>query len=467
MKVVSKTRGLIVLGLLAVLCATTAAREHKPPQFQDGDSVCIVGDSITHGGKYQKFLYLFYATRFPDRKLRMYNCGVSGDTANGACARFEWDILSHKPTVATILLGMNDVGRSLYGKDKTDEASKKRQKGNIDRHVEKMKELAEKLKKAKCEIIFLTPTIYEQVAEMPTPNNFGCNDGLETCGEEAKKIAKKHRAGVVDVHALMNEISAKHQKDDPTFTIVGKDRVHPGDVGHFVVAYAILKAQDVPSCVATMSINAAKGKVVEQANCRITDLDASAEGVGFTCLASALPYPVADRERPALDLVPFMQEMNQERLIVTGLSPGQYEVVIDDTSVGEYSADELKAGINLAANPKTPQYQQAMEVHALNEKRHSLESGRLRTIAAMRHWTFSKLGIDPDDFEAAKEALEKKLAKMKESNSKYYKYHKGQTERFLKYKPQEKEITKDWQDAMAAMCDVNKPKPHRFVIKRK
>ncbi|MEW6354971.1 MAG: SGNH/GDSL hydrolase family protein [Planctomycetota bacterium] len=462
-----RKRTILTGWILACLIAAALGADRAPAQFKDGDTVCVIGDSITHGGKYQKFVYLFYATRFPDRKIRMVNCGISGDTAAGAVRRFEWDIAPHKPTVATILLGMNDVGRGYYGKDKTDEASRKRQQEAIDRYAENMKQLAQLLKKAKCEIIFLTPTIYEQVAEMETPNDFGVNDALGACGAEGKKLAKKHRAGVVDVWAMMNEVSAGHQKDDATFTIVGKDRVHPGDVGHFIVAYAILKAQGIPPCVSKMAIDAKKGKATEETNCKISALKASETEVVFDCLENALPYPVAEAERPALELAPFEKELNQEVLIVDGLAPGTYELAIDDSAVGEYSAEQLKAGINLADIPDTPQHKQAVEVQKLNDLRHSLESGRIRVLAQMRHGVLSAQNIDPDNFETAKKALLDKLEQMKAENSKYYNYYKGQTERYLECKPKEKETIKEWEEAITGMYEVNKPKPHRFVIRKK
>ena len=47
--------------------------------FDDGDTVCFVGDSITHGGTYHSIVTLYYATRFPGKTIRFYNCGISGD----------------------------------------------------------------------------------------------------------------------------------------------------------------------------------------------------------------------------------------------------------------------------------------------------------------------------------------------------------------------------------------------------
>ena len=49
-------------------------------------------------------------------------------------------------------------------------------------------------------------------------------------------------ASVVDLHAFMDKVIAKHQPRDPRFTHVGGDRVLPDAVSHSAVAYAISKA---------------------------------------------------------------------------------------------------------------------------------------------------------------------------------------------------------------------------------
>ena len=54
---------------------------------------------------------------------------------------------------------------------------------------------------------------------------------------------------------------------------------------------------------------------------------------------------------------------------VAGLAPGQYELRIDGQLVGKYSHIALGSKIELQSNPKTPQYQQAMDVVRLNRER--------------------------------------------------------------------------------------------------
>ena len=76
--------------------------------LQDGDTLVFLGDSITHQCLYTQYVEDYYYTRYPDRRIRFYNAGVSGDKAGDALARFEGDVADWKPKYVTILLGMND-----------------------------------------------------------------------------------------------------------------------------------------------------------------------------------------------------------------------------------------------------------------------------------------------------------------------------------------------------------------------
>ena len=402
---------------LCLLCslAVFSAELPVPRQFHKGDVWVAVGDSITHSRRYHSFIYLYYATRFPQRRFEMVNCGVSGDSAGGAVRRFSWDIAPHKPTVATVMLGMNDVGRGNYGKDKTDPKLVARRQGSIDGHMRNMDKLSELLRGAGADIIYLTPSIYDQTAEIKRYNNFGVNDALGECGRRvAAELAPKYGAGVADLHGPMTALNEAYQKDDKTKTLVGADRVHPGDMGQFIMAYLFLKAQRVPAEVATFSLDAT-GKVLENGNCTIADVRTGPAMLSFTCHEKALPYPVPLVADEALELVPFTETMNREMLTVKGLPAGDYVVVIDDVPVLATTAEELAEGLNLALCPRTPMYQQALAVASANESRHSIPARKLRTLAAQRHFMARTKGLDTNDYEAMKAALEAKVQRLKET----------------------------------------------------
>ena len=45
-------------------------------KFKDGERVVFLGNSITDGGHYHSYIWLYYMTRFPNRDVHFYNAGI-------------------------------------------------------------------------------------------------------------------------------------------------------------------------------------------------------------------------------------------------------------------------------------------------------------------------------------------------------------------------------------------------------
>jgi len=211
--------------------------------FQDGDRVCFVGDSITKQGGYHAQIQLFYATRLPGARLQMWNCGIAGNTAAGGVKRYDWDIAPHKPTVVSVMMGMNDVGRGYYAGKNADKTVLTRRQQAIDRNIANMDKIVERVTGDGARAILITPSLYDQTGQQEAECLFGVNDALRACADGVREIAKRHAGvDVIEFNVPMATINAEWQTRDPNFTVVGKDRVHPGAVGHLVMAYLFLKA---------------------------------------------------------------------------------------------------------------------------------------------------------------------------------------------------------------------------------
>src|SRR5687768_12291893 len=81
--------------------------------LKDGDRVVFYGDSITDQRLYTTFVETFVLTRFPERKIDFIHSGWGGDRVSGGGGgpidvRLQRDVIAYKPTVVTIMLGMND-----------------------------------------------------------------------------------------------------------------------------------------------------------------------------------------------------------------------------------------------------------------------------------------------------------------------------------------------------------------------
>ena len=68
--------------LIAAACMTyTAAFAQTVKPFKEGERAVFLGNSITDGGHYHSYIWLYYMTRFPDMPIRVFNGGIGGDTA--------------------------------------------------------------------------------------------------------------------------------------------------------------------------------------------------------------------------------------------------------------------------------------------------------------------------------------------------------------------------------------------------
>lgn len=400
-----KTFSSAFLSILFTLTLALGAPSDKVPfrtdPFKNGDTVCWVGDSITHGGSYHSQIELFYATRFPNLNITYFNCGIGGDRASGIMERAPYrltnDILSHKPTVATIMLGMNDIQRTVFNDPKVTNAAEQKAK-YMAVYETNMQALIQSMQSVGARVILCTPSIYDETAVISNETrtvSLGASEALKKCADLMKAWSVKYKTQVVDFQDRMLALNAAGQKKDPMFTVVGKDRIHPGDLGHLIMAYGFLKDTGMTSLVSHMALDGAKGAALkETAQADLSSIKVSKDGLSFEALEKALPFPVSAGAAGALDLIPFTKELNQELLTVKNLAKGKYRLSIDDTAVGEYEASELAAGINLAVNTNTPQYLQAAEIMKSNEVRRGLVN-TYRGLVSLEYNTIVRKGIDP------------------------------------------------------------------------
>ena len=279
----------IVAFLLGVL--TFAVNIHAE-LFEDGETVCFLGDSITAGGRYQAMISDYYLTRFPERTIRFINAGRSGDTSGGSLKRLQEDVIDKKPTSVAIMFGMNDVSRGSYVTDPDDEKRMAQQRA-LDRYKANMEKVVARIRAEAGEpkLIFITPSPFDQTVVLEGDNNQpGCNDGLGRCAEIVRELAAKNNAAVVDFHGPMTALNLKQQKKDPKWTIIGRDRVHPGASGHLMMTWLFLKSQAAPSIVSKVVVDAATGRATENVNAEVTAVAKKDGGVAFTVLEKSLPF---------------------------------------------------------------------------------------------------------------------------------------------------------------------------------
>ena len=364
--------------LLLIACSCMQAQTVAP--FQQGDRVTFVGNSITDGGHYHSYIWLYYMTHFPQMRLWMANCGVGGDTAKEILARFDDDVLTKQPTVLTFTFGMNDTG--YYEYNSADSADFARRK--LEEAKQWFARCEEKLKTLKgIRTVMIGTSPYDQTSTFNNDIFAHKNDNMQRVIAVQKEAADRNGWEFLDFNAPMVALNKKLQQTDPAFTIIGSDRIHPDNDGHMVMAYLFLQAQGmVGKKVADMQIDATNGKATKSENCRISKVKQTVDGLQFDCLAASLPFPLDTiahgwgfnhGSAQVTRIIPsFIDDLSDEHLTIQGLS-GRYELSIDGIIIDTLSSAKLSAGINLSVYRHSPQYQQALAVMALNETRWDVE----------------------------------------------------------------------------------------------
>ncbi len=81
----------------------------------------------------------------------------------------------------------------------------------------------------------------------------------------------------------------------------------------------------------------------------------------------------------ALKSSDFTEALNQQMLKVTGLPAGEFTLKINDSAIGNFTSEQLAAGINLA-EMSTPMTKQAAAVHKFTVEHNNLHFTRWRNV---------------------------------------------------------------------------------------
>ncbi|MDD4923173.1 MAG: SGNH/GDSL hydrolase family protein [Bacteroidales bacterium] len=249
-KQVSATAALLTLSNVTAISKGIEKKESKTGsgrmlQLENNDTIVFTGDSITDGFREYKYYRVANSIRalgngyvelvasklnytFPNKNLKIYNTGINGDTIVKVLARLNTDVLDLKPTVVSILLGVNDfnVAFSATGK------------GTPDVYETQYRELLTKIKTALPNVRFVLgePYAIKGVREKidvwyPEFNAYR---------EVAKKMAEEFKAVFIPYQLIYEAAVSKAPKS--YFTT---DGIHPSLAGLGLVADAWFSYVDV------------------------------------------------------------------------------------------------------------------------------------------------------------------------------------------------------------------------------
>jgi lysophospholipase L1-like esterase len=375
--------------------------------FKDGDTVVMIGDSITEQHLYSNYVEMWTVTRFPAWKLTFRNTGIGGDTSTGGNSRFQRDVVAYHPTAMTVDFGMNDGRYSAFREE------------TFRPYMKGLQGMADQAKKANIRVAWTTPQPLDGGEQGKTALT-GYNQTLEKFSEGVKEIAEKNEGLFVDqFHPYLAVLDKARHASDKYSRITAGDAVHPGPPGQALMAASILKGLHFPTLVSSVEIDAsAKPKEVAAKKCFVTELATKDGGVSFNRLDEALPF-FPPEAASILKWAPILEELSDYHLKVTGLVDGKYEVRLGSKKVAEHSAEELSKGVNLAvaALKEGPIADQVKAVKAAVEKKnqyhhdHIFRGVVLFNVGAIPDWLGIKL-TPKEIAEKRRAAFTERMAKM-------------------------------------------------------
>ncbi len=309
--------------------------------LKQDDRLAIIGDSITEQKMYSRIIETYLTVALPELKITARQYGWSGETAEGFKKRMKQDCLRFQPTIATLCYGMNDHRYKPY-----DENTAKWYRDNYGT-------VAKNLKDAGARVVIGSPS---PVGKMPswikTATGTVEDLNLNLCAFRNIDIELAHEHGVrfADVFwPMYTSFWSAKTKYAQDYEVPGKDGVHPDWAGQTLMAYAFLKALGCDGNVGTITVDLASNKATASTGHAVSKSDGGEIALTSTRYPFCASGPLDQHNsiRSGLTLVPFMQDLSRFTLIATGGSAAKYQVTWGSESK-TYTADQLKAGVNLA-----------------------------------------------------------------------------------------------------------------------
>src|SRR5881396_285129 len=218
----------------AALLPTAAAAGRAPAGSTDGTVVLFQGDSITDAGRdrgvadpnsasalgagYPLLVASAALAAHPDRGLRFYNRGVSGNKVPDLEQRWADDTVALKPDVLSILVGVNDFWHKL-GRGYT---------GTVEDYEHQYTALLDETRRA-------LPAVRLLVLE-PFVLRCGAVDDrwfpeFNQRRAAAQRVAQQARAAFVPLQSVFDDLA---RRAAPQYWAA--DGVHPTPAGHAVIA---------------------------------------------------------------------------------------------------------------------------------------------------------------------------------------------------------------------------------------
>lgn len=201
----------------------------------DGEQVVFIGDSITDCGRgqpvgqygslgegYVACVDSLLATCYPERRIKIYNTGTSGNRVIDLEPRWKADVLELRPNWLSVMIGINDVWRQFDSALDTDQVL-------IERYEKVYRSLLNQARPRLQGLVLMSPYFIETNRTDPM------RERMDAYGKVVARLSVEFDAIFVNVQAAFD----RYLQHRPTQSLCD-DRIHPKKTGHMIIATAFL-----------------------------------------------------------------------------------------------------------------------------------------------------------------------------------------------------------------------------------
>ena len=231
----------LFIGVICFLSLNTTTANAQP--FAAGTKkVLFLGNSITYSGQYITDIETYFTVNYPGQRIEFINMGLPSETVSGLSEpghaggeflrpdlheRLDRVMALVKPDVVFACYGMNDGIYMPFDEER------------FAKYKDGINWLHDKYVKAGIRIIHVTPPVYDELKG-------GSKGYAEVLDRYSDWLLAQRKRGweVADLHNPMKKYLEAHRKVDKAMGIDGfalaGDGIHPGEVGHWIMAKALL-----------------------------------------------------------------------------------------------------------------------------------------------------------------------------------------------------------------------------------
>ena len=223
------TRFPLAVAAAALLTGPVVADD--PAGLKKGDRIVFLGDSITQGGVgpkgYVTMIKTALAERHKELGVEVIGAGISGNKVPDLQKRLDRDVISKKPSVVVVYIGINDV---WHGENDPSRGTTK------ERFEEGLRDVIGRVKASGARVVLCTPTV---IGEKKAGAN-KLDAQLDEYAGISRKVAADTGSKLCDLRKAFVAHLAKNNPDDKASGILTTDRVHLNEAGNKLVADTML-----------------------------------------------------------------------------------------------------------------------------------------------------------------------------------------------------------------------------------